>query len=310
MAVKTYFSTDELRAILAEYDVGDFQASQGFERGADQTNILLITSTGKYAFRYYDKRPEDYVRFEIDLLHFLGDWSYPCPEPIRMRDGRYFGLHNGKPYALFTFLEGEHDDRTDNYRVVAPALAWLHDLTRAHQPAYATARTPYGAAYAWSCAQDNATYLADPTEAQERLRWFRGELATLQLSDDSPKGVCHCDSNRSNFLYKDGKLCAVLDFDQASCTWMLYDVAQMIYWWTWPGKGDIQLDESRDLVACYETVRQLSDDERYSLFDMLKLVHLVGIGWSLADDSFPNDKRKVVDLDVLGQDAFYDAIFR
>jgi homoserine kinase type II len=107
MAVKTHFSQDELRAILAEYDVGEFQAAQGFERGADQTNILLITSTGKHAFRFYEKRPEDYVRFEIELLHFLGDHSYPCPAPIRRRDGRYFGLHNDKPYALFTFQEGE-----------------------------------------------------------------------------------------------------------------------------------------------------------------------------------------------------------
>src|SRR5262249_43806257 len=118
------------------------------------------------------------------------------------------------------------------------------------------------------------------------------------------------DSNRSNFLYKDDKLSAVLDFDQASYTWLLYDVAQLIYWWTWPDKGNINLEQSRDLVAQYETVRQLSEYERDHLFDALKLVHLVGIGWSLADDSFPNDKRKVDDMNALGRDGFYSAIFR
>ena len=152
--------------------------------------------------------------------------------------------------------------------------------------------------------------IADQAEAHERLSWFRSELDTLPLPTDLPQGVCHCDSNRSNFLYKDGKLTAVLDFDQAAYTWLLYDVAQMIYWWTWPEKGDIQLDESRDLVAQYETVRKLSDDERHHLFDLLKLVHLIGIGWSLSDDSFPNDKRKVVVLNALGRDEFFDAIFR
>jgi Ser/Thr protein kinase RdoA (MazF antagonist) len=310
MAVKTPFSPVELQAILADYDVGDYRGSQGFERGADQTNILLSASKGKYAFRYYEKRPVDYVRFEIDLLHFLGDQSYPCPAPIRRRDGGYFGMRSGKPYALFTFQEGEHDDHTENYRLVAPALGWLHNLTREHRPADAAARTPYGAAYAWSCAEANATQMTDPSEAQERLRWFREELDTMQLPDDLPQGVCHCDSNPSNFLYKYGEISAVLDFDQASYTWLLYDVAQMIYWWTWPGKGDIQLDKSQDLVAQYETARQLSDDERRHLFDMLKLVHLVGIGWSLADASFANDKRKVVDLNALGRRRFYDASFR
>jgi Ser/Thr protein kinase RdoA (MazF antagonist) len=64
------------------------------------------------------------------------------------------------------------------------------------------------------------------------------------------------------------------------------------------------------LVAYYETVRKLNDDEKHHLFDMLKLVHLTGIGWSLSDDSFPNDKRKVVDLNALGRAKFFDAIFR
>ena len=310
MTVKTPFTPDEFRAILAEYDVGEFDSWQGFARGADQTNILLGTSKGTYAFRYYEKRPEEYVRFEIDLLHFLGDHSYPCPAPIRRRDGNYFGIHNDKPYALFTLLEGEHDDNINNYRLVTPALAWLHNLTLSRKPAYAEARTPYGAAYAWSRAEANAVELTDPSEAQERLHWFREELDTLRLPDDLPKGVCHCDTNRSNFLYKDGKLSAVLDFDQASYTWLLYDVAQMIYWWTWPNKGSIDLEQSRDLVAQYETVRKLTDGERHHLFDVLKLVHLVGIGWGLADDSFPNDKRKVDELSTLGRDKFYDAIFR
>jgi hypothetical protein len=83
----------------------------------------------------------------------------------------------------------------------------------------------------------------------------------------------------------------------------------MIYWWTWPDKGAIQLEESHDLVAHYEIARTLSHDERRHLFDMLKLVHLVGIGWSLSDVRFPNDKRKVIELNTLGSDRFYDAIF-
>ena len=56
-------------------------------------------------------------------------------------------------------------------------------------------------------------------------------------------------------------------------------------------------------------MRKLSDDETQHLFDMLKLVHLQGIGWGLGDDSFPNDKRKVVELNTIGRDKFYQAIF-
>src|SRR6476659_642361 len=109
MAVKTEFSADELRTILSSYDLGEYVDSQGFDRGADQTNIRATTSNGAYAFRYYEKRPEDYVRFEIGLLHFLGSKSYPCPAPMQRTDGSYFGLHKGKIYALFSFPDGEHN---------------------------------------------------------------------------------------------------------------------------------------------------------------------------------------------------------
>ncbi len=309
MAVKTSFSTKELRAILSGYDLGDYINSRGFGRGADQTNMRVTTSQGSYSFRYYEKRQEDYVRFELDLLRFLRGKSYPCPEPVQQRDGSDFGMHKNKPYAIFTLLEGKHDENSRNYRLVAPALAWLHNLTRGYKPAYAEARAQYGPEYGWSRAEANAKRIAHPAKAHERLIWMKQELDALQLSEVLPKGVCHCDANPSNFLYKDGKLSAVVDFDQATYIWLLYDVAQMIYWWAWPDTGAIQLEESHDLVAQYETVRKLSHDERRHLFDMLKLVHLVGIGWSLSDDSFPNDKRKVVELNALGSGRFYDAIF-
>jgi Ser/Thr protein kinase RdoA (MazF antagonist) len=309
MAVKTTFSTRELEAILSGYDLGAYISSRGFGRGADQTNMRVTTSQGAYSFRYYEKRLEDYVRFELDLLRFLRGKSYPCPAPIQQRDGSYFGMHKNKPYAIFTLMEGETEERSGNYRLVAPALAWLHDLTRGHEPVYSEARAQYGPAYAWSRAQAHTSGAVPPEETQERLVWMKEELDTLRLPEDLPKGVCHCDANPSNFLFKNGKLSAVLDFDQAAYIWLLYDVAQMIYWWTWPDNGAIQLEESRDLVAQYQTVRKLPDDERRHLFDMLKLVHLVGIGWSFSDDSFANDQRKVVELNTLGSDRFYDAIF-
>jgi homoserine kinase type II len=68
MAAKTQFSADELRLLLADYDLGEYVSHKSFEEGTDQTNLLLETSRGKYAFRYYEKRPRNYALFEIDVL--------------------------------------------------------------------------------------------------------------------------------------------------------------------------------------------------------------------------------------------------
>jgi homoserine kinase type II len=309
MAVKTPFSTEELQVMLADYELGKYIASKGFELGADQTNLLLVTTMGKYAFRYYEKRSLAYVLFEIDLLQFLGCNHFSCPAPLQRRDRSFVGTYKAKPYAIFSFMEGEHDERRSNYRLVAEIIGKLHVLTVGHKPAYFESRASYGPDYAWACAKANVNNIPSQSEARERLSWFRAELDSLQLPEELPKGVCHGDTNPSNFLYKDGEVSAVLDFDQASYTWLLYDVAQMVYWWTWSNMGDIEFKKARDLVAHYGSVRQLEAEEKRHLFDVLKLVHLIGIGWSFADESFDNDKRKVVDLNEINRKRFYKEFF-
>lgn len=309
MAIKTPFSAEELQAILSEYELGEYMEAHDFKHGADQTNFLLITTKGKYAFRYYEKRSSDYVLFEINLLHFLVSNHYPCPAPIQRHDGKFVGTYKAKSYAIFSFLEGKHDQHKDNYRLVAEVIGKLHTLTVGYKPAYFESRASYGPDYAWAFATANASNIPSQSETHERLSWFRTELDSLQSPERLPEGVCHCDINPSNFLYKNSSVSAVLDFDQASYTWLLYDVAQMIYWWTWPNNGEIELKKTRDLVAHYESVRQLEAEEKRHLFDVLKLVHLVGIGWSFADNSFSNDKRKVVELNALGRKKFYEELF-
>jgi len=115
MAVKTPFSKDELVNLLDEYDLGDYEDHKPFDRGGDQTNYLVETTKGKYVFRYYEKRSMDYVLFEMELLHYLTRNSYPCPAPIKNERGEYAGSYREKPYALFTFIEGEHKNDAVRY---------------------------------------------------------------------------------------------------------------------------------------------------------------------------------------------------
>lgn len=56
MAAQTPFASDEIRQILATYDLGSYRSHRPFPTGADQTNYRVETSTGSYAFRYYEKR--------------------------------------------------------------------------------------------------------------------------------------------------------------------------------------------------------------------------------------------------------------
>ena len=51
MAVKTTFSKEHFNRILADYGLGEIKKFKPFTLSAVQTNLLLETETGKFAFR-------------------------------------------------------------------------------------------------------------------------------------------------------------------------------------------------------------------------------------------------------------------
>jgi homoserine kinase type II len=310
MAVKTPFVQHDFEIMLAQYDLGDFVSFQPFEQGQDQTNALVTTTKIQAALRYYESRTLDYASFEIELLHHLAKYSYPIADPYPKRNGEYVSLYNNKPFAIFKFLEGRHNDNPNNYLQIAEAIAQLHTLTEDYQPTAIDGRPSYNQEYILSWATKSAKNIHSEAEAQTRLDWTRRQLDSLELPDSLPKGVCHGDTNPTNFLYQDGRLSAVLDFDQANYTWLIFDVAELIYWWTWPDKGVMDFAKTKELVKSYEQKRILNDNERGHLFDALKFVLLIGTGWFLHNDNgYKNNVRKVTLLDEVGREKFSSRIF-
>lgn len=310
MAMKTPFSAEVLRTLLGAYAVGDYVGFRPFEQGADQTNLCVETTRGRFAFRYYEKRPLDYVRFEIDLLHHLAERGYPLPVPIANRKQAFIGQYHRRPFALFTLLPGDPADDPRYAAPVARTIARLHTVTDGFVPVHAGARHPLDAATCWQDAVANAARIAAPSEAESRLSWLRSQLDTLRLPATLPRGVVHADVNPSNFLYAGGDVSAVLDFDQATIAPLLYDLANLVYWWAWPDRGTLDLALAADIVRAYAAVRPLADDEQRHLFDALRLCILIGVGWFFHDaDDVANGQRKLMWLDALGREAFYARLF-
>ncbi len=309
MAVKTSLSSKELASILASYKLGEYRTHQGFEKGSDQTNILLEATTGKYSFRYYEKRSEEYVLFEIDVLKYLAERFYLSPVPIPNKQGKFIGWFNNKPFVIFSFMQGVHSDEAHNYRKVAKEIGRLHKITIGYQPSYSSAREGYEPRSIIHNAIANASKINNKVEAKHRLGWLQEKLNSLDLPSNLPQGVVHGDTNPSNFLYHNKEVSAVLDFDQASYAYLIYDLANLIYWWSWPDKGELDINKTRDLVSSYEEARALRNCEKEHLFDMLITCICVDVGWFIHEDGFRNSQRKIQALESIGRKKFYDKVF-
>lgn len=306
MPVKTALRKEDLPNILSKYSLGEIKQSKTFAHGAGQTTLLIEMELGRFVLRYYENRTAKHVLFELRLFEYLHDKGYPVPKVIRSASDNLLEEYKGKPLAMLEFIEGEHgEDPNDvlegkQIAQVVKTVAELHELTLGYAADYLHDREPYDAAYCLKTFEDKS-------DSKDRHDWLRKELASLEIPAGLPKGVCHADLNYGNFLLKDGKVAAVLDFDMSFYGDVVYDVASLIYWWAWPPKSGLKIEDAKRIVQEYQKHRPLTDAEKISIFDYLKLIILLGISWSSAED-FDAEKERIEKLNQLGRADFTQEI--
>ncbi len=323
MAVKTIFSKVDFGKILTEYDLGEFVSAMPFTAGTVQTNYRLQTTKGEFAFRYYEKRAKKAILFEIDLIRHLRANKYPCPALYINKRGKYVGTYKRKPYVIFEYVLGEHLEQLDEQQnsELVQKVAELHIITNNYQPVNTNQRWNYSSKLCRELAATAAKRI-NSKNAREKLCWFNKELQSIKLPKSLPKGVCHGDFHFTNVLFNNGRFRALLDFDDANYTCLIYDLAALINpfvkafeWnsWTQFTRFDNVFDfrEARLTVAEYMQTRTLSKKEKRHMFDIFKLSIMLDCIWRFergaADDFF--EKRKIEHLNALGRKSFRQQLF-
>jgi homoserine kinase type II len=310
MTVKPTTSENDFLEIFSHYDLGAYEGFKEFKTGACQTTILFLTSKGKYVLHYYENRTEKHILFEVQLINYLKDNNYPTPKIIKTSSGDFYGKYKDKYYIVVEFIEGEHSKKPDDYfnkeytSKVIEIVARLHNLTIDYNPGYIKYREEFNTGYAWREYQK----ISREVRKEERAKWFKNELDKLEFPLSLPKSVCHADLNYGNFLFRDGKIASVLDFDMSFYTYVIYDVAGLIYWWAFPPEIGFKEKEASFIVNEYLKYRMLSETEKKHIYDALKLIILLGISWSKESD-FEDSNKAIEYLNNLGREGFYSKIF-
>lgn len=323
MAVKTEIPQEGMCRILSVYDLGEFLEYRPISQGTVQTNYRIRTEKATVVMRYYENRTRESVRFEANLIRYIYARGFPCPAILADRQGQLVSLYRDKPFALFAFIEGEHlaNPSEEQKRQLVEQVAHLHNLTRGYRPACTEHRLNYNVE---TCARlaHEASARIGTANAREKLRWYLDQLDRLELNGPLPKGVCHCDFHFTNILFLDGRFNALLDFDDANYTYLLFDVAYLLEpfkapfdWDTW---SQFSVDDNvfdfynaRKVLAEYERHRPLNVAEKRHLFDVFKLGILVDCIWYFERGDVRDffEKRKLEYLDRLGRECFYQRLF-
>jgi len=261
MAVYTDVPDEELRAFIAEYDLGEVVSCKGIAEGVENSNYLLRTETGTFILTLYEKRvaPAD-LPFFIALMEHLASHGIACPTPIKARDGEALRRLCGRPAALVSFLDGMWPRRIHPFHCAAlgEALAQLH-LAGAN---FALRRPNNFSVAGWRSLFDACRARAHevrPGLAEELGR----ELEALEREwpQHLPEGVIHADLFPDNIFFRGEAVTGLIDFYFACTDFLAYDLAICLNAWCFESDGSFNVTKARLMLASYRAVRPLDAAE-------------------------------------------------
>ena len=208
MAVKTIISDSSFRKILEEYDLGEFRAAQSFGKGCVQTNLLLKTSKGKFAFRLYETRSKEYILFELNILNYFNKHKYPCAMPIRNLHGELISRLKTKYFAIFEYIDGKHIRKPTISLLpeIAKKLAELHNISQGYKPKYSEFRESHEPEFVLETVKEMRKKVKSKQKYSYKTKLIKEELNKLKFPGSIPKGVNHCDYDFPNIKLKNKKV--------------------------------------------------------------------------------------------------------
>jgi homoserine kinase type II len=272
VGVFTRLGDADLAGITEAFALGDVSSFATIPAGTINSNFAIETSSGQWFARVNEGKSEVDVGWEARLIGELAAGGVVTPAPIAARDGRPYAplaSARGKWVSVFPWRSGvhlaPHEVTAERASDLGTALAQLHLVGR-DLPASWRRGSIYdhdhlvGRYKRFEDVLDPELARAIEVIGEELAVGARGHAVRARATT----GIIHGDLFRDNVLWHEGRLVAILDFEQASGGSLAYDLAVCINDWCWVA-GAPRFDLVNALLQGYEARRPLTDGDRAAL---------------------------------------------
>ena len=258
MSVYTAVSHEELSAWLMRYALSPLVELAPIASGIENTNYFVTTEKERLVLTLYERLPAEDLPFYLNLMAHLAQHGVPAPMPVADRSGTYFSVLNSKPASLVQRLDGRPQLQPDpsHCEKIGRALGDLHKAAVTFRARHAN---PRGASWRTQAARSVRRFLQPD---QLELLNSEMELQRTVSRKPLPHGAIHGDLFRDNALFIDHTLSGIIDFGFAATDAFAYDLAITVNDWCIDAACELDPARTRALLAAYQAVRPLTDDER------------------------------------------------
>jgi len=263
MSVYTPVEENELKAFLANYDVGQLDSFQGISDGIENTNYFVNTTGGRFVLTIFEQHDFEETQYYLNLMHHLAAHEVPGANPVADRQGRYLGHFKNKPIALVERLDGHSITETSvsHCEQLGAAMGKMHAAGSGFESRQANHRGP-----AW-CQQTALKLLKKLSPGEQDMLGMEVHYQKEKRHADLPRGIIHADLFRDNALWvcnenKQDNFSGIIDFYYSCDDALLYDLAVTANDWCTNEDFTLNRDKVFALLTHYHRFRPLADNEQ------------------------------------------------
>ena len=275
ISVSNRVKADDARWLLSMAGLSDLDTMVGLEGGWDNSNFhLRLLDGSEVVLKAWFANTLDEVDRVIKRHLHLDSHGIPTTVPIQMLDGNYVAVKDGFAWTLLPFVKGGFlGSDEDSLRSLGEALARMHSIPHAEcfPLDYRMGFVLFEEVIALS------TRMGVGSPFRRLLSDEANHLRSI-VSDVLPTGVLHGDLFPDNVIGESGRVCAILDLEEAWIGPMCFDIAMAFVGFGWEENRPIS-SRWNSLIQGYQSVRSLTDEEWGVMSEMHRYATLAIACW-------------------------------
>ena len=269
MAIYTKVDTHEAKSILKNFNLGELKKIQGIKKGIENTNYLLITTTGKFILTLFEKRVKTKeLPFFMNLMLSLNDRKILCPKPIKNKNKKTLFQIKNRQAAICSFVYGKEktNHTLSECQLIGKNIAKLHMVGRKIK----LHRVNNLSIKSWIALNQSIK-----TKANKKIPNIYSFINTLLLDlkkkwpSQLPTGIIHGDLFPDNIFFNKTKFAGFIDFYFSCSDFLIYDIAICINAMCFDKKIKFNKLKANALLKGYSSQRKISKKEFTALPQLL-----------------------------------------
>lgn len=256
MAVYTRLKKSEIKQLAAEFEL-EMLSYEEVEHGASNSNYLLQTTEGNYMLTVVEDRNLEETLQLVHLLQWLKKHDFRTTPIRKTKKGELTSHFEKKPVFVKKYISGEviFDLNSKKLRQIGTRLGLLHQI-----PAPDFLAT----SHFYESPLFNKVIGVDIDGEYES--WLKDRLNYFEaaLPQNMPRGLIHGDVFPDNVLFKNKKVKALIDFEEACNYFLVYDLGMILLGLCAEGY-DFNFKSAKAIMKGYQKIRPLKKKERKHL---------------------------------------------